>query len=206
GIADGRKDALPTPALKLPGSDKKLLAEYQKIHGRFTKRFCSRGEDQQYDRLLRIYRGNGHYVHKLSDAQIDFDAIRAHLPLLKKKYRWIGKQRLEVSRLKAFPHYRRTTAPVRRRVDGLLKLKKAHLLATGAKRRERLRRESASMLRELEKDFAALTREVPFLLGFEFPVDHFRNRREYERVKDEESLQKKKQANLIFFLRKIHED
>ncbi len=152
--------------------------------------------------LLKKYRGQGYWIPELND-DVDVEAIRKHLPELEKKLAWIReeKEKLEAS---PFPNAS-GTQKVRQILKNLLVLKKREL-ETDEKAKKEGRQLSLKLLEELKTSYSELIKQYSFLSNYNFPVDHLKNRKMHDMVRENEDLVSVKLANAAFFYRKIQED
>ena len=193
---------------KLPDMDGtvyQMIRKYNKVHKKFSKQLCSHGEDSKYYRLLKRYRGTGHYLPLIKD-DIDKAAIQMHLPMLEDKVSVIKEKIRLLSKQNSLPDYELLTKDLRVQMKALLNLKKSYSQALTPLRKSEVLKESKELLMKFRTQFKKVVRQIYFLQSYGFPNDHLANRRDYEKYKDSEELKDMLIANRVFFKRKILED
>ncbi|MGK0367578.1 MAG: hypothetical protein ACI9QD_000716, partial [Thermoproteota archaeon] len=190
---------------KVTTADSVLLKDYKRLHKKFFKKACRPGEEPKYDKLLRSYRGNGIYIPQLSD-QIDIESIEMHLPLLVEKRKWTVAKYKELKKVKRWPYAKVILNNLRVSLDKLLDYKKKYQLKILKEQKEQYLEKSKRELALFKKYYQQLIQQIPFLLGFKFPVDHLLNRQRYDDLKKFDDLKSKKLANQAFFYRRVLED
>lgn len=183
----------------------KNIREYNKIHSEFSKQVCIPGTDFKFLKLLRAYRGQGNYLPLLGN-DIDRDAIKNNLKWFKKKVQFITNIEKQLKSAKKLPAYNLITKDVKETIHNLLELKKDYNIEVDSKKQIEIEKKSQDLLLILNKQFNTLLGHFFFLKSFNFPVDHLKNRYEFENVKHEDKIKAKKSANELFFYRKIVED
>lgn len=168
----------------------------------FREKICVPQAEAVFDKLLRAYRGQGYWIPELN-GDVDVEAIEARLPDMEKKLAWIRGERrkLKKGKLPSQKVTNRTHDILKR----LLALKKTELLPDEAAK-VRARKESLRLQGELEDAFGDLVRKVSFLSNYNYPVDHLKNRKIHDLVREKEDEASVKQANLAFLFRKLQED
>lgn len=192
------------PALHWKENQAQTLRKYNRFLKSVSKKFCSQGEDHQYDSLYENFKGGGYYVPQLSNSEIDKDTIKMQLPEIIKKLAWIEKAKADTEK-QNFPSYDKISTPLVNQMERLLELKKEFHLGQ-FQNLEDLKKRNTAEIRKLKQIFDEFTKNIPFLLNYRFPVDHEKNRIAYEKVKDRENKKRTLSANAIYFLRKITED
>lgn len=204
GYPDTRAEP-PSSALPIHEKKHKAIKRYLRLHSKLSRQFC-KGADRTYEELVRNYRGNGFYVPSLRDHSLDAITIRNHLPLLEKKLAWINFQINQLATRKTFPEYKSLTTALQGDLDQLLELKKLYRLSPNLEDRKLVRYQSIAALKQLKTHFQEMVGQIPFLVSFGFPVDHFEHRKAYEDMKNRRFFFNKRKLNDIFFQRKIYED
>ncbi len=194
-----------TYGLEIPSTDNnEIIQDYLELHKVFFKKMCTYGSDHMYEKLLKKYRGEGYYLPELND-DVDIATIKKHLPIIKDKVKWIQEQISFLKKRKRFPNYRKLVKNLKSIQSLLLSIKKKYQLSQTDLERDKNLKESRAKLEVFKKEFDTFIKEIPFLLSYRFPVDHFNNRKDFDKYKELGSRYKQK-ANDIFFLRKILED
>lgn len=184
-----------------------IHTQYESLISQISKRQCSRGEEKKFSELFQRYLGKGFYVPELNDVKVDRSAIVKNLPLLSEKLAWIQKQKLALEtgkgwRDEALIQIQATRAKLKECLD----LKKRHRFAKTEDQKDIAESQSKKALKDLRSLFGDLSDEVSFLLSFQYPVDHFENRRIYEQIKEKATFEQRLEANELFLKRKILED
>ncbi len=187
------------------GNIYKIINDYNKEHAQFFKQVCEPGDQARYEKLLKLYRGQGFYLPKLGD-DIDRQAIIKNMHHFQKKIKFLDKQIENLKKLKSFPNYALISEPINTKVTSLLNLKKQYNQAITKNDKEKILRESRIEMTQLKKLFDIFMDQIFFMKSYNFPNDYLANRSQYELYKEKEGKKNKKKANEIFFYRKITED
>ena len=76
------------------------VTEYEKKLTEFKKEVCPVGTAESFDRLFRLYRGDGQFVPLLDDGALDRKTIELTLPLYEEKAVWIKEQISQINKLR----------------------------------------------------------------------------------------------------------
>lgn len=171
---------------------------------------CPKEIENEFDRLNKAYRAAGFYIPQNEDGSIDLAAVKTNLPLIEKKMAWINDQLRELKLAKKEkPSLSRRLSPHLKQLQFLineaLELKKEAALAEGTLQKsqeENLKKNSLKIHEKIRESFLLTLDEVPFLKSPFFPIDHFRNRQEYEVARTKASSEQK----TIMLRRRILED
>lgn len=196
-----RSYAVPKTVIPWKGEARTHIERYTQLLKAWTETSCPPKVRREFQELYKRYRAAGFYI-PVADGEVQTETVRDHLPRIEKKLKWIQSLQKNL-RKKDLPRFTRISSPLRQRVNELLDYKKDYQLATSKKKKSKIARRSAKALKSLHKEFMDFTDEIPFLLSFEFPVDHLANRMAYERLKAEGN---EKAAAEVFFRRQIYED
>ena len=182
-----------------------IIREYNRVHREFSRQMCSSGSaEHKFNKLNKNFRGNGYYLPILPNERLDRFTIAKHLSKIKKKERWLTNLIKDFT----YPDYRKIKkdiAIMKKKIKELLLLKYQFIHASRGDKKN-IRSKSYHLMQEFKEDFNSFLNKVPFLLGYEFPVDHFELRKKYETYKDRLDYKGKRKANSIYFLRVIMED
>lgn len=193
-----------------PGSSQALIEEYLQIHQDYSRQFCSTGIEAKYQELLKDFRGEGYYVPVIEndkeEAHIDLNTLRMRLPLVQQKIAWLDDLVEKINKTEALPTFPSLTKKTEKLVSELLRLKKLYFHDHTSKEKKTHLAQSRKAYLELRKEFDELTKKIPFLLSFSFPVDYFEMRKEYEHYKGSKDPMSQHKANSVFLKRKILED
>lgn len=168
----------------------------------FRQKVCVSKAGGIFDDLLKRYRGQGYWIPELNN-DVDVATIGELLPEMEKKLAWIKQQNvlLKSSEVPSAS----VTSKTRGILAKLLALKKTELAADEAAK-VKARKESLRLLGELQRSYRDLVNKVSFLSNYNFPVDHLRNRKMHDMVREKEDDYSVKLANRAFLYRKIQED
>lgn len=186
--------------------DVDIINEYTTLHRLFFQKVCRPGVEQEFEKLNKNFRGDGHFIPFLPDDSLDKETILKSLPELRNKITWIDQQ---VTQLKKIETFRPLQDELKSLEEGLLKL-------------QVLKRDFERQQNPLEKQKALISSKYAllsykfrvveyidklfFLKSFKAPVDHFELRRRYDEHKSSKEIEGKRTANLTYFLRMLVQD
>lgn len=194
------KSAFALSPLEFKGEIDLYVKEYVKHHEEFSKKICSSGVDFKYKKLLKDYRGNGYYLPELKNEDVDRETVIKYLPLIERKIKYIETLVANLKESRKLPDYNKISKRLIQNIKELLLYKKDFHYSESSEEKIKIKNSSVRKLQDLRKDYLAFTKEIPFLLSFEFPVNHLDNRTIYDGHSDKQA------KNDRFFLRKILED
>jgi hypothetical protein len=200
--ASGAGLALPS----ISGTDNKLIDDYLRIHRQFSNSVCSGGAEQEFWKLDHAFRGDGHFIPLTIGDQLDRTTVVKHLPEVRKKLVWIDGL---IDRLKKQSNFAQAQERLRTLEAGLgelLKLKHDHYLARTTEDQKKIEKLSLERIARFRVEFESLMHELYFLKSYNYPLDHFELRKEYDRWKSSTVAEEKILANDIFFYRQIVQD
>ncbi len=180
----------------------KHVNTYMRSFDDFRSKVCVPKAEELFDKYLLEYRGQGYWIPELND-DVDVESIKALIPLMQKKLQWISGQKMKVGKL-GLPKPS-VTSDMRFILRALLNLKKTEL-SPDEDKKIASRQESLRLLKELLKEYESLVSQVSFLSGFQYPVDHLKNRKVHDTFREKESDESVKIANYTFLYRKLVED
>lgn len=182
------------------------IRSYKKELNAFSKKFCSRGQDMKYFKLLKDYRGNGYYIPRDDQGEVVFEAIENNMYLFDQKIKFIEEIEQKLSAQKSIPNYSELTLGLKKNLELILDTKKRYFLSLDVEEKAKIVGEFHSQYRKFQIQFKKLVEGVYFLKSFNFPVDHLQNRANYERLKFSEDKKEKRQSYSKYFRRRILED
>ena len=195
-----------SPLIQPPFKKKEALQQFYSFHQSLFKKHCPTGTDHRYYQLLKKYRGDGYYIPSTQSGKLDITTIKEHLPMIKKKIEWINLLIMQTKKLRYFPRHRSLVRPLQRTINQLLRLKKQYDFSKDPAQARKIAQSSKQLIIKLRNQFSQLTQKIPFLLSFGYPVDHLRNRRNYDLLKLKKDNYSTQRANATFFKRKLYED
>lgn len=192
----------------------KTYTEYVKRLQVLNKQTCSNKVRRDYLSLKKNYQKYGSYLPTLSlgkRRQVDDKAISENLPVLKSKLSWVSRERKKLVEnrfhLRAIKKKRRQKiSKIKKEMERLLRDKEKRVLAQTGPLKEPFKW-NLSILRKL---YGGLLSELSFLQNFAYPVDHFKNRKDFDSWRRQwlqiQEIYKEKKKNSLFFRRKVYED
>lgn len=189
-------------SVKWEGEMSKHVSSYTKSFDDFREKICVPKAEKLFDEYLLQYRGQGYWIPELND-DVDVESIKSLLPQMEAKLSWIRKQKENVNK-NNIPK-ESVTAPMRKILDRLLTLKKTEL-STDEEKKTAARKESLKLLEELKKNYETLIKKVSFLSGYNYPVDHLKNRKVHDSYREKEDAESVRISNYTFLYRKLLED
>lgn len=180
----------------------KHISTYMNSFDQFRSKICVPKAESLFDQYLLDYRGQGYWIPELND-DVDVESIKALLPQMENKLTWIKNQKKNII-AGDFPN-EKVTANTRRILNKLLTLKKSELNPDEINK-IKSRKESLKLLNELLISYEAMIKKVSFLSGFQYPVDHLKNRKVHDGYREKEDIESIKIANYTFLYRKLLED
>ncbi len=185
---------------------KRHLQEYLKIHSQFNKQVCRPGAEEKYWELYREFRGDGHYIPVLKDGKLDRLTVSRFVTEIESKIQWINDEKSKLSKRKDFDLIKPALKILELRLDEALKFKEKITFAKDDKEKALALTESKYAMIALKGAYKTLTDQIPFLLSYKFPVDHFQLRENYDDVKYSEDVKEIQRKNEVYFFRKIVQD
>ncbi len=195
-----------SPVIKVAKKQHVVISEYLRLHHSYEKMVCPAGTEEKFNTLFKNYRGDGHYVPLLEDDSLDKKTIQKFLPKLREKKAWIDGLVADVENLPNLNAPLAAAKGLEDQLQALLVVKEAYYETTSPERKKEMALSTRKGLDSLEWSFHDFAKLVPFLLGFDFPVDFLDLRSRYDKVKVEKGEKARALANEVYFLRKILED
>ncbi len=205
-VTNIHSEELPSVRIKHNASSDKLIKEYLKHHKTFFKELCPGGTEDKYWKIVRDYRGNGNFIPTLTNGNFDKQAIRHHFHHFDKKIKWIDKVIKKISNENNFKNKLKDIENLEVIMEDLVIFKKEYYQASDLKAKTRIRINSSEKMEIFRKSFNSLMNKLYFLKSYNFPVDHFSLRQDYDLFKNREDNIGKQKANQIYFYRKLTED
>jgi len=202
-FADDKREIAVSKLIK---DKKRHLQEYLKIHSQFNKQVCRAGAEEKYWELYREFRGDGHYLPVLKDGKLDRLTVSRFVTEIESKIQWINEEKSKLSKRKDFDLIKPALKKLEQRLDEALKLKEKIIFAKDDKEKALALTESKYAMIALKGAYKNLTDQIPFLLSYKFPVDHFQLRENYDDVKYSEDVKEIQRKNEVYFFRKIVQD
>lgn len=189
-----------------PAQQTATLERYHKLYTDHRKEVCPAGTEEEFNQLLKRFRGQGNWVPELA-GDVDFVTVEKLLPEMEKKLTWIRLQRTQLEKSKKkIPAPDKATAALEARIRELLEHKKAWETLTDEKAKKTAGEHSLTALRGLKLDYQRMIEKLPFLTSYAYPVDHLKNRKIYDEFKGRVEPAAQQIANYSFFYRRLLED
>ena len=184
----------------------KVKKDYLNLHREFFQKLCTGGVEQKYNRLLQNYRGNGLFLPEFK-GDIDTIAIQQSLQLMLDKKHWLEEQ---ISSLKKkptiFPHFKKISHELIASKDLLIEYKKLSHLAITEEQKQKVLQQSTEEIQRFKRHFQSFIEKIPFLLSFNYPVNHLKNRKDFDDLKDSKRDEDLHKSNTFYLRRRILED
>jgi hypothetical protein len=190
----------------LKGKKDQVLKEYKKQHKKFSTQLCRPGTEQKFWKLFKAYRGNGFYIPINHKEELDKVTLNRYLPELEKKIQWIKRQISLVSKQKTFSQSLKKLKDLEAIVERLLEYKQQYFETKNEEIQRTSKNRSRYLYIEFRSKFREFLEEIPFLVSYRFPVNHFGLRESYDEVKGAKTKREKQRANEVYFYRKIVQD
>lgn len=194
-----------TPVISMDQSNKELKKQFTKNFNNYRSAACSTQIERDYKKLYSAYKKNGFYVPMIKGS-VDREAIQSQLSLLGEKRNWLNKQIKNFPNRKVFPRFSRISKNVNYNLKSVLDLNKKIRLTRGAARKKALIKQLTYSLKKLDKSFDAFAKKVSFLTNFKYPVNHQKNRIDYEQIKSSYKSNDILAKNKVYLKRRILED
>jgi hypothetical protein len=198
--------AFPCLALSFTDPGHKAKREYLELHQQFSRKLCTAGVEQKYDQLLRNYRGNGLFLPEFK-GDVDTEAISLSLQLMIDKKHWLEQQiQLIEKSPNNWPYFKKISVDLIHSKDLLIEYKKLYHLAITEEQKQKVLAQSNDEMMRFKNYFNNFVSQIPFLLSFNYPVDHLKNRKEFDDLKDSKKDSDIHKSNVVYLKRRTLED
>lgn len=198
--------ALPSPIFKIEGKEKIIMKRYLALHERFSKIHCKPGVEQEFNKLDHNYKGDGLFIPLKMDGSLDKESIVKNLAIIQKKEKYIETLIANLKKVKSFKPQLENIKKMQKDLSNLLNLKYEYKKLNSIEIKEKLIVKAKSDYDQYKKRLKNLFNSTPHLLSFNFPVDHFNLRLEYDKYKNGKDEISRQKMNEIYLYRKIVED
>ncbi|MEI8347006.1 MAG: hypothetical protein WCG27_06040, partial [Pseudomonadota bacterium] len=154
----------------------------------------------------KAYLGDGLFVPAITSKKLDEDAVRKFIPELQEKKKWIEKNIEILKGHKTFQDLRKNIQEINGLIPGLLNFQKEFQDNKNQEQKEKIRHLSSEKMAELRTKVDKLVEIIPFWTSFQYPVDHFKLRQDYDRYKDSIDPEGRAKANRIYLQRRLVQD
>jgi hypothetical protein len=187
-------------------SEKTISARYMKYHKDFSKKLCTGKTDHVAEKLYKNFLGDGLYIPFRLDGSLDAETIQDHLPLIKKREKWIQDVLKKLSKKKSFKSELKSLRKLEKDFKFLLSYKYKYYKAKKFQDKKKVVAKSRLLVKKFLKDLNKFIYQIEYFHSYRFPVDHFYLRREYDKYKGIDTKEGKRAANRAYFLRKVVEE
>jgi len=187
-------------------SDKNAINKYMRLHKQSFRFLCSGGTDKHAEELYKSFLGDGIYIPFQKDGDLDSETIVDHLPMLKKRLIWLKEIEGRLQKEKSLRAFLIDLKVLQKGLASLRRIYHSYYLATSFEQKKSLVKEAKENTLGFIEKLQKFISNLYFLQSFEFPVDHFYLRAEYDKYKSIDTAEAKRKANRAYFLRKIVEE
>ncbi len=194
--------------IKIPKDKKeqvKLVNQYLKLQESYSLKICRPNVEEDFSRLNNDYKGFGKFIPLGIDDKLDQRTIKSHMHLFDEKEKWISWNIERLRMNKDFTVTFNLIKQLKSELKELVQLNHKHYFAKDSEKSV-IEALAHDKFQNYLRDFKFLIEQVPFLLSFNYPVDHLELRRNYEALKNIKSKEAKLKSNSIFFFRRIVQD
>jgi len=189
-------------AVEWTGDLKKNSDNYLNVFKDFRAKVCSPGDEPHFNKLLKKYRGQGYWIPELKD-DVDVEALKFIIPEIELKISWIQKEKNKILKIKNLSSEK--TSTLKNLFKEIVSLRNNELYPD-ENQKIKARKKSLELITKLKKEYLKITKEFSFLTNHRFPVDHLKNRKVYDFLKERTDAESVKSANRAFLTRKVMED
>lgn len=198
--------SIPYLRKKIKGREQSLTKVFFKKQKKFSKMICRPGVEQKFWKLVKSFRGEGFYIPKKLNGQLDRQTIKKYIPELKNKIKWINIEIEKIKSKSSFVVPLRETKAFNSDLEKLLILKERYYDTGDKKQKRYIVRESREFYESFRLRVKMFLETLSFFHSYSFPVDHLNLRRRYDKYKGVQVANDKRLANEIYFYRKIVQD
>lgn len=198
--------ALPSPIFPIDGKEKTILNRYLALHERFSKIHCKPGVEQHFNKLDHNYKGDGHFIPLNLDGTLDKESVSKNISQIENKEKYILTLIEKLKKVKSFKGELNLIKSLQSDITKLLNLKYEYKNLTSVAAKEKLIIKAKNDYDTYKKNLRHLFAKTPHLLSFNYPVDHFKLRMEYDKYKSGKDDLSRQKMNEIYLYRKIVED
>lgn len=184
----------------------KSIERYLKIQKEYFDLVCQPGVEPDFWKLNSNFRGDGYFLPVLPNGDLDKKTVREFIPELKKKAEWIDSQIKKIKKEESFSLLIQKIDEFEKTLERLLELKQAYHEASENLSARKTAVTSKYEIIEFQVRLLAFFERISFLLSYQYPVDHYELRKQYDKFKSSENIQGKRKANRIYFKRMIVQD
>lgn len=186
--------------------DNKILEDYLGLHQEYFKHSCAGGTEQEYWKLEHAFKGDGQYLPVTLTDSLDRQTVLKHLPELRKKLVWIDSQIEYLKKNKNFNALEKATEQLEEKLDNLLEEKHNHFLENNSDKKKKIEVNSQKQLFEFKNLWMKTIKQIQFLQSYNYPLDHFALRMEYDRWKSSTTEEGRQKSNDVYFYRMVVQD
>lgn len=205
-FSSAQGQALPSPIFKIEGKEKAILKRYFSLHERFSKIHCKPGVEQEFNKLDHNYKGDGLFIPLKLDGSLDKESITKNISIIEKKVKYIESLVGNLKKVKSFKSQLEEIKKLQQDLSKLLNLKYEYKKLESIEIKEKLILKAKTDYDQYKGRLRKLFNSAPHLLPFNYPVDYFNLRLEYDKYKGGKDEKSRQKMNEIYLYRKIVED
>jgi hypothetical protein len=179
---------------------------FNDVYQQYVRTVCAPGIEKEFWNRASLYRGNGIFVPTLIDDTLDKITIEKNLPLMQQKANWIENNIKRLEKEISFNHLITWNSSLRSQLDHVVSFKQKFLESSTIEEKEKIRKEARLYYKRYQDEVLGLMNSLYFMQSFNFPVDHFQLRSQYDLFKKRKDQLGKRKANEMYFLRRVVED
>lgn len=189
-----------------PDQVKKLEHDYAKAHQLFVKQLCPAKMEPLFNRYFSRFQKTRYLIPVDDNNQLDQETVTYLLPRLDKKVKWIGSLEERLAKNSNFTSAYLKIGKIRKDLAIHQKQRRKHYLAKGFESKKKYRTLASKTRQRIVANFNNLLQDIPFLLSFDFPIDHLKSRQLYDSLKERKDRKSIIEANRVYMERKLVED
>lgn len=187
-----------------PGSPESVIAIYNRLHQSFVKEVCTKGTEDEFQRLFDRYRHLGYFLPFLTDGSLDRQAITNNMPALERQRVWLLRLIDELNLKETdFKKLSEDLSWLKEYMKTLMQDKKEFFFQSENAQKEELKKRALFHMMTFKQGLIGFQRRAPFFLPFDFPSPIGELRLLNDEFKGQKKLSK---ANEVYFYRRLIED
>jgi len=178
----------------------KWRSSYEQTFQLFKNKVCASGDFEQYQKYYKQFKGEGIYI-PVAHKKMVREAIYSTMDLIDKKNKWIDDSLTKLQNSAILPNPVLNLETLDLFIDANLKIK--FLVEVENKSEPFLLKEAQRIIKDFLKNYEVTEKDIFYLLNFAYPVDHLKNRFDYDAFKSGENDVAKQ---TLYVQRKMYED
>lgn len=153
-----------------PGSPESVIAIYNRLHQSFVKEVCTKGTEDEFQRLFDRYRHLGYFLPFLADGSLDRQAITNNIPALERQRVWLLRLIDELNLKETdFKKLSEDLSWLKEYMKTLMQDKKEFFFQSENAQKEELKKRALFHMMTFKQGLIGFQRRAPFFLPFDFP-------------------------------------